>query len=53
LNVDIFDSEGIRHTPGEWFIAPLSIIEQAIEMIISGEIVGYRYDMGGGEIVEK
>lgn len=53
LNVDIFDSKGIRYTPREWFIAPLPIIEQAIEMIISGEIVGYRYDMSGREIVER
>ena len=53
LDVDIFDSEGIRYTPREWFIAPLSIIEQAIEMIISGEIVGYRYDISGREIVER
>ena len=47
LNVDIFDSEGTRYTPREWFIAPLPIIEEAIEMIISGEIIGYRYDMDG------
>lgn len=53
LNVDIFDSEGIRYTPREWFIAPLSIIEQAVEMIISGEIIGFRYDMSWGEIVNK
>ena len=53
LNVDIFDSEGNRYTPREWFIAPLPIIEQAVEMIISGRIVGYRYDMDGQVIVES
>ena len=53
LNVDIFDSEGIRYTPREWFIAPLPIIEQAIELIISGRIVGYQYDMDGQVIVES
>jgi len=44
LNVDIFDKEGERHTPREWFIAPLEIIEQAIGLILSGEIIDYRYD---------
>jgi hypothetical protein len=53
LNLDIFDQKEQRHTPREWFIAPLYIIEQAIKMIISGEIVGYRYDIDLEEIVSK
>ena len=53
LNIDIFDKNGARHTPREWFIAPLDIIEQAIHFIISGEIVGYRYDAGGEEIIGR
>lgn len=48
LNIDIFDNKGNRHTPREWFIAPLSIIEQAIHLILSGEIVEYQYDMTEG-----
>lgn len=44
LNIDVFDGSGERFTPREWFIAPLGIIERAIELIISGEIVHYRYD---------
>lgn len=44
LNIDIFDNEGNRHTPREWFIAPLGIIEQAVHLIMSGEIVGKKYD---------
>ena len=31
-------------TPREWFIAPLPVIEEAIELIISGKIVDYVYD---------
>lgn len=53
LNLDIFDLKGQRHTPREWFIAPLSVIEEAVKKIILGEIVGYRYDFEGEEIVEK
>ena len=38
------DNEGIPHDPKEWFIVPLEIIEQAVQLIISGEVVHYRYD---------
>lgn len=44
LSIDIFDHEGQRHSPREWFIAPLDIIEQTIEMILTGDILEYRYD---------
>jgi hypothetical protein len=44
LDVDVFDNQGNRHIPREWFIAPLGIIEQAIQLLISGSIVHYRYD---------
>jgi len=44
LNFDILDKNGNRHTPREWFIVPLETIEEAIEFIISGDIVDYRYD---------
>lgn len=44
LNIDIFDKEGQRHTPREWFIASIEIIEKSIEMILSGDVVNHRYD---------
>ncbi|MBV5278009.1 MAG: GIY-YIG nuclease family protein [Campylobacteraceae bacterium] len=44
LNVDIFGESGKRYTPREWFILPLEVIEQVIELIITGEIINYRYD---------
>lgn len=44
LNIDIFDEKKRRHTPREWFVAPIEVIEQAIELIISGEVVKYSYD---------
>jgi hypothetical protein len=53
LNIDIFDQKGNRHTPREWFIAPLPIIEQAIHFIISGDIIYYKYDPINEEIVER
>lgn len=53
LNVDIFDEKGIRHTPQEWFIAPIEVIEQAIELIINGKIVNYKFDAANMSIVER
>lgn len=53
LNIDVFDSKGNRHTPREWFIAPLHVIEQAIHYIIAGAIVKYRYDEINEEIIER
>lgn len=53
LNVDVFDNEGRRHIPREWFIAPLEIIEQAIHFVLSGEIVHYRYNLEKEEIIQR
>jgi len=53
LEVDVFDSSGRRHTPREWFIAPLKAIEQVIMLIVSGEVVNYRYDKENEVIVQK
>lgn len=44
LSVDIFGDDGKRYTPREWFMLPLEIIEEVIELIITGEIINYRYD---------
>ena len=52
LEVDVFDHKGIRHTPREWFIVPMEAIELAITLIISGEIVNYRYDKEN-EVITK
>lgn len=44
LDIQVAGPDGRYHTPREWFLAPLPIIEQAVAMIVSGEIVKYRYD---------
>lgn len=53
LNFDVFDKNKKRHTPREWFIAPIEVIEQAIELIISGEVLDYKYDEVGFVIVKR
>jgi hypothetical protein len=53
LNVDVHDKNGKRCTPREWFIAPLEIIEEVINLILTGAIVNYRYDQDSKSIQEK
>ena len=53
LELDVFDEKGKRHTPREWFIAPIEVIEQAIELIINGKIVNYKFDAENMTIIRK
>ncbi len=53
LNVDVFDSRGKRYTPREWFIAPLEVIEQAVQLMLSGDVVSYRYNADTESIISK
>ena len=53
LELDIFDEKGKRHTPREWFIVPIEVIEQSIELIISGKIVNYKFDAENLTILNK
>lgn len=42
--IDVFDNNGTRHTPREWFQIPCEVINHAVNLIISGEVVDYKYD---------
>lgn len=53
LNIDIYDADGKRYVPREWFVAPLEVIEQAIQLLINGEIVHYKYDTQKQEVILK
>jgi hypothetical protein len=53
LDVEITDNTGKNYLPKEWFIAPITVIDQAIDLIIKGEIVNYAYDKEQLAIVKK
>lgn len=53
LDIEIYDAKGKKHKPREWFVVPLHIIEGAIEMLISGEIINYQYNHRDREIVAR
>jgi len=44
LELEIKDGQGGKHYPREWFIVPLSIIEDAIQLIVKKEIEQYTYN---------
>ena len=44
LNIDIYDQKLRRKMPQEWFIAPLNVIDEAVELLVSGSIIHYKYD---------
>ena len=41
---EVYDDQGNKHYPREWFVAPLEIIEETIQLIVDGKIENYRYD---------
>lgn len=53
LSIDIYDAKGQRFTPREWFIVPFDIIEEAIELILTENIIHYKYDVSTRKIVLK
>jgi T5orf172 domain len=53
LNIDIYNEKGQRATPREWFIVPLDVIREAIELILTEKIINYKYDLENKIIVEK
>ncbi|MHA3724666.1 GIY-YIG nuclease family protein [Leucobacter sp. HY1910] len=53
LDLTQVDSKGRDYDPSEWFIVPRDVINQAISMIMSGEIVEYEYDRVEQKLVER
>ncbi len=49
--VQVTDAEGNYHTPKEWFSVPIETVEVAVRLLISGEIVNYRYDSATGQVL--
>lgn len=46
LQLEIRDDQGILHYPREWFVVPLTVVEDAIQLIVKKEIEHYKYDPG-------
>lgn len=44
LNLRQVGLDGQSHEPGEWFTVPLKVIDQAIEMLVNGQVKGHYYN---------
>ncbi|VVE50317.1 GIY-YIG nuclease family protein [Pandoraea cepalis] len=53
LDLAVVDKNGKRIQPREWFVAPLAAIEMAVQLLINGEIVHYRYDGDIEDVVAR
>jgi hypothetical protein len=53
LNIEIADFNGNKHRPREWFIAPLEIIEEAINLLVKNDINNFFYNHEAKCIVFK
>lgn len=53
LQVSQVGKDGRIYEPSEWFSVPLPVINQAIDLISSGDIVNFMYDTGTRRLVER
>lgn len=44
VDAEVVDKKQEKYIPGEWFVVPLGVIDQAVRLIINGEVVHYKYD---------
>ncbi len=52
LDIKVANKEGNLKQPKEWYIVPIRIIEQAIELIINKQIQNYKFDHLQNKIVK-
>lgn len=53
LDIDLYDASGNRYIPREWFVVPLHVIDEVIQLLLNGNIVNYRYDIANRKVVLK
>lgn len=53
LRVSQVGIDGRVYEPSEWFSVPLPVINQAIDLISSGDIVTFTYDTASRRLVER
>tara|TARA_B100001093_G_scaffold469836_1_gene490851 strand:- start:68 stop:1270 length:1203 start_codon:yes stop_codon:yes gene_type:complete len=51
LDMKIADKNGNSKKPKEWYVAPIKVIEQVIELIINRQIQNYKFDHLSDKII--
>lgn len=44
LDIEFDTKDNLRVNPREWFVVPKNVIEEAIQLIASGEIINYKFN---------
>lgn len=52
LDITQVDRKGRNYDPSEWFVVPRDVIDQAIHLVMSGEIVRYQYDQQAQKLTD-
>ena len=52
LEIKVTDNSRLNRNPKEWYVVPLAIIEQCIQLIVNNEITNYRYDFDNNQIIK-
>ena len=52
LDIKISDKDGNLKKPKEWYVVPIKLIDQAIQLIINREIQNYKFDHLQNKIVK-
>ena len=52
LDIEIEDRFGKKVRPREWFLVPLAVIDEVVDLIKNGEVIDYRYDRDSASLVK-
>ena len=52
LDIEIEDRFGKKVRPREWFLVPLAVIDQVVDLIKNGEVIDYRYNRDSASLVK-
>ncbi|WP_452233053.1 GIY-YIG nuclease family protein [Lacinutrix sp. MEBiC02595] len=53
LDIEFTNEKGQRINPREWFVVPFEVIDEAVQLIINGNIVNYTFDASSKSIKLK
>jgi hypothetical protein len=53
VKIEVIDNNGKKRVPKEWFSVPYDVIDDALRLIQTGEIIEYVYDSENEKLVKK
>lgn len=52
VDLSITDKSGREYSPSEWYVVPIEVIREAIDLLNTGDIVNFIYDTHSQKIIE-